>query len=314
MNKNIEFLDRLKLILNEEIDFNFTEKLAKYSLKDVVNILKKYEENEPDKKRKKLIDLLNKGKEDGSITDDKIEVSEFYIKVKNLQPTQSEIDLLKSIGVILTPKAREKDINVKEFLTYILMDGKAKQFFKNKILIANGKYIIDGHHRWSQVFILNPDAEIPVINFDFKTQKITDILKYFQIVIFATFKNIAIKTTNENTNVFELSEKELNALLDEILDDMTQDALEVFKEFFAIENKNDLKDEIFLYLKQNISLFKNIYKNKISKLPPRNLMPQPTNSAKKQGIKEKDALDMLKRKLSSGEIDLSKPFFKKENK
>lgn len=313
MNKNILFLNRLKLILNEGIDFKSNEKLSKYSLKDVVDVLKQYEEKESDKKRKRLIELLNKGKEDGSIVDDKIDVSEFYIKVKELQPTQSEIDLLKSIGVILTSKAKEKGINVKESLTNTLIDGKAKQFLDNKILIANGKYIIDGHHRWSQVFILNPDAEIPVINFDFKTQKITDILKYFQIATFATFKNIVTKSTGEKTNVFELSESEIKKILDRILDDISQDALEVFKEFFAIEDEIDLKNEIFLYLKQNILVFKDIYDDKVSKLPSRTLMPQPTDSAKERGIKEKDALDMLKNKLSSGEIDLNNPFFKKEN-
>jgi hypothetical protein len=60
-------------------------------------------------------------------------------------------------------------------------------------------------------------------------------------------------------------------------------------------------------------VFKDIYDDKVSKLPSRTLMPQPTDSAKEQGIKEKDALDMLKNKLSSGEIDLNNPFFKKEN-
>ena len=59
MNKNILFLNRLKLILNEGIDFKSNEKLSKYSLKDVVDVLKQYEEKEPDKKRKKLIELLN---------------------------------------------------------------------------------------------------------------------------------------------------------------------------------------------------------------------------------------------------------------
>jgi len=314
IKNKIEFLNRLKRILNEDVDIKSNEKLLKYSLRDVVNLLKDYENKKPDKKIKNLIDLLNKGEKDGSLSDDKIGVTEFYIKVKDLRPTQSEIDLLKSVGFILTSKAKEHGVNVKESLTNILIDGRAKQFLKNKILLANKKYIIDGHHRWSQVFILNPDAEVPVINFDFKTQKIEDILKYFQIATFATFKNIVTKTTGEKTNIFELSRSEIKKILDKILDDISDDELEVFKEFFKIENEKELKSKTFLYLENNVLLFKNIYDDKVSKLPSRILMPQPTDSAKEKGIKEKDATDMLKDKLSSGKIDLNDPFFKNKNK
>jgi hypothetical protein len=314
IKNKIEFLNRLKRILNEDVNIKSSEKLLKYSLRDVVNLLKDYENKKPDKKIKGLIDLLNKGDKDGSLSDDKIDVTEFYIKAKDLRPTQSEIDLLKSIGFLLTSRAKGSGVNVKESLKNTLIDGKAKQFSENRILLANEKYIIDGHHRWSQVFILNPDVEIPVINFDFKTQKIEDILKYFQIATFATFKNIVTKSTGEKTNIFELSRSEIEKILDKVLSDISDDALEVFKEFFKIENEKELKNKTFLYLEKNVLLFKDIYDDKVSKLPSRTLMPQPTDSAKEKGIKEKDATNMLKDKLTSGKVDLNDPFFKNKSK
>ena len=80
--------------------------------------------------------------------------TKFTFKVKNipaanLRPTQSEIDVDKSLKQFLTnPENIKKD-------------------FANEIIIANmplvtfrGNYVIDGHHRWSEVAIINPEGKM----------------------------------------------------------------------------------------------------------------------------------------------------------
>lgn len=77
------------------------------------------------------------------------------IAAKDLRPTQSEIDVDKSLKHGLsTPENIDKD-------------------FSKEIIIANmplvtfnGKWIIDGHHRWSEAAILNPNGKM--LCFDYK--------------------------------------------------------------------------------------------------------------------------------------------------
>lgn len=86
--------------------------------------------------------------------------TKFTFKVKNipasnLRPTQSEIDVDKSLKHFLTnPENIKKD-------------------FQNEIVIANmplvtfrGNYVIDGHHRWSEVAIVNPEGKMVCFDYD----------------------------------------------------------------------------------------------------------------------------------------------------
>lgn len=77
------------------------------------------------------------------------------ISVSKLFPTQSEIDLENSIKHWVTNPAQLPNI------------WKDKEFGKNfgvPILVYNDGgdkyYIIDGHHRWSQVALLNPEGSV----------------------------------------------------------------------------------------------------------------------------------------------------------
>lgn len=77
------------------------------------------------------------------------------IPAANLRPTQSEIDVDKSLKMLLTnPQNIKTD-------------------FKDEIIIANmplvtfrGNYIIDGHHRWSEVAMINPEGKMVCFDYD----------------------------------------------------------------------------------------------------------------------------------------------------
>ncbi len=111
--------------------------------------------------------VLNAGQEDGDPNDDKLPYSKKYIPVKDLQPTQKEIGFKQSVMNLLTDKW-----------------GSLKSFFAGKpnvggpIVTYAGQYIIDGHHRWSQVFAANPRVKMLALDIKAKPGfKHTDILK-----------------------------------------------------------------------------------------------------------------------------------------
>lgn len=126
--------------------------------------LKKYLKNKsyPD-----YIEVLNKMLEDpkaklllqdgfgGDLGNMKFKFSVKNITANSLRPTQNEIDVEKSLKHSLTkPENIDND-------------------FKEPVIINNmpvvtfrGNYIIDGHHRWAEVAMINPEAKIVCFDYD----------------------------------------------------------------------------------------------------------------------------------------------------
>lgn len=91
----------------------------------------------------------------GELGNTKFTYSVKYITASSLRPTQSEIDVDKSLKMFLT-----KPENV-------------SKNFGDEIIVANmplvtfrGNYIIDGHHRWSEVAIVNPEGKMVCFDYD----------------------------------------------------------------------------------------------------------------------------------------------------
>ena len=117
--------------------------------------------------------VLKAGLTDGNPNDEKVDYSKGSVKVTNLIPTQSEIGFDQSIENILTDRYGSLES---------ILSGKAD--VGGPIVTYNDKYIIDGHHRWSQVFAANPNAEMQNLNIKGKL-KPTDILKIIHASIAA---------------------------------------------------------------------------------------------------------------------------------
>jgi len=72
-----------------------------------------------------------------------------------------------------------------------------------RIITANGKYIVDGHHRWSQVFLLNPNASIPAINFEIKGDpSAKSVLKLAQLAIAAVDRVVPGVDADSESDIF----------------------------------------------------------------------------------------------------------------
>lgn len=105
------------------------------------------------------------------------------IIVNKLHPTQNEIDVDKSIGWAFEETKHANLIVSQDFADedspIVNMPFPLITFGSN-----DDKYIIDGHHRWSQVFSFNPNAKMKCFNLTVKggDKKLTanDVLKICQ--------------------------------------------------------------------------------------------------------------------------------------
>lgn len=79
------------------------------------------------------------------------------VPAKSLLPTQNRLNVNCSLHNQLTNKWNLFDL-VFEQPTLTTIEGP------HPVLVFADKYIIDGHHRWSQYMMTNPSAEIDILN------------------------------------------------------------------------------------------------------------------------------------------------------
>ena len=145
------------------------------------------------KKYDDYVDTLNKMLEDpkaktlledgfgGELGDTKLTFSVKEIPVSQLMPTQSEIDLDKSLKHALT----KKESFEKTFTDPIEINKPIVTFRQN--------YVIDGHHTWLQAIAINPKGKILSFNYDGDISPI-QMLKAVQGTI------AAVKADDNNNN------------------------------------------------------------------------------------------------------------------
>ena len=145
----------------------------------------------------KFQEFLNMGIEDQAAQDDVVAVIEDDIPVKDLQPTQSQIGLADSLGYLSTQAPQGGDAIAKGAVKPANVGGR--------IITANGKYIVDGHHRWSQVYLINPNATIPVYNFEVqgKLDSPKGVLKLAHLAIAAVDKAVPLVPADAATDIFQ---------------------------------------------------------------------------------------------------------------
>ena len=117
--------------------------------KDIISggyedFVKKLKDNAKDPK---VQAIMNLGKNDGIDTDEVVQVQDnVSYSCRNLEPTQSQIGLADSLAWL----AKNNPDGAAA-----LIKGDTSAFNENRILTANGKYILDGHHRPSDFIRTN---------------------------------------------------------------------------------------------------------------------------------------------------------------
>jgi hypothetical protein len=103
-----------------------------------------------------LYSLLTTGGLTRGLTNGAIDIQYGSASAANLIPTQNEIDLAKSLQFTLKdPIAIAKDFD----------GGIVAPFGDAPVITAdNGTYIVDGHHRWSSIYLINPYVRIESVD------------------------------------------------------------------------------------------------------------------------------------------------------
>jgi len=235
---------------------------------------------------KKVQAVLNAGLADGDPNDDKLPYSRVTLNVMDLKPTQKEIGFDQSVLNILTDQYGSLDT---------FLQGKAN--VGGPIVTYDGQYIIDGHHRWSQVFAANPKAKM--LSLDIKAKSgysHTDILKAVHAAIAADLGKVP-----------EANPKGINLLkgvtLEQIpIEKLGDNVLEVWKRFspvnagkgkIEINGPDDVRQAIFANLELMIS------KGFATGAPGRKHMPQSDSGG--------NPIDRLG-DLAKGKINIQEPF------
>jgi len=123
--------------------------------------------------------FIKAGKSDGDQDDDKLTAVTKQIAVVDLRPTQNEIDVQGSLKWPLT-----KPDNLMNCLK------KGAVTIKAPVVTYNGKFIIDGHHRWSQLYAMNKDGIINCVDLVGPKMNPIDVLKIVQLAIAADLGKI----------------------------------------------------------------------------------------------------------------------------
>lgn len=123
--------------------------------------------------------LLNSGRLDGEPEDESADIKETSKTLGDLQPTQIEIELTKSIAFPLSKF---------EFLKKMISGGIQRVGPKgNDTIVTSGNLIIDGHHRWSSLFsVTGPEAQIAAIDVALPEKDAGSVLAIVQTAIAST--------------------------------------------------------------------------------------------------------------------------------
>jgi len=150
-----------------------------------------------------------------SIADkDPIQTTDISPKVTALKPTQNEIDVDKSLKFPLTDATSA---------AVCLKGGAVSIAGKNIVTGGGGKFIIDGHHRWSQLYCMNPEASITALDISNITDPIAG-LKATQLGIAADSGKIETQKV-EGQNLLKMGK---DALISYVVKTITPEVVSVF--------------------------------------------------------------------------------------
>jgi len=138
---------------------------------------------------------LNYGQKDGKPEDEKVALNAMSPKVTALRPTQNEIDMNGSLKFAVG--------SVKNLLG-LLQDGEKSPGGNPIVTGAGGTIVLDGHHRWSQVYCVNPNATIKAIDLQVPGAKPMDYLKIMQLAIASNLKKVPVQSV-KGTNLLDPS-------------------------------------------------------------------------------------------------------------
>jgi hypothetical protein len=227
------------------------------------------------------VEVLNKMLEDpkakallmdgfgGELGDTKLKCKKRKLLVKTLKPCQREIDISKSIDY---PLKKPENID-----NYYSKGPDSVMIVGMPLITFRKNFIIDGHHRWSQVYAFNPEAEMVVFDYDGPISS-DQMLKAVQGAI------AAVKADTSNDNDGKLPSEDVQGLnlfdkkwqKEDIIEYIKKNAVSSVVDTFKKYHKelNDM-DKVANYVAENLMLLKaNNTPENGDNAPSRGDMPQ----------------------------------------
>lgn len=267
LNKLNETSISLVNILNELVDDKEAEQQLQkaFTASSVENFVSQFKDIAKDPK---VQAILKAGKTDEDPNDEIVKYTTKQLKVLNLLPTQNEIGFDQSIENIITDQYGSLES---------ILKGKAD--VGGPIVTYNGKYVIDGHHRWSQVFAANPKATMDALDIQ-GSLKPKEILKIVHAAIAVKVGEVPSSDPKGINILNGVTEKQVS---DKVNEKLTDKAKSVWASN-GYKDNNSISNHIYKNLQSLIS------KNKpISDAPGRKDMPQTDYGDKST----KNTLDIL---------------------
>lgn len=218
-----------------------------------------------------LYRLVTQGGLDRGIPNSALTPKSINADVSTLLPTQSEIDLSSSLFFPL----RNADQLRTTFEGGLIGPTGA---VKNPIVTANGgTYIVDGHHRWSATYLINPYTQIVAVDIGYVPTPQT-ALKEAQIGVVAA-KGYLKSTGVEGENIYTIDRAKFDTEVVKYISTGSDEAAvrEVFGQYLMFKpDKTPLEEQntiITNYLWDNVLRMRAL-NPRIPDAPPRSVMPQ----------------------------------------
>lgn len=193
------------------------------------------------------------------------------ISASELFPTQNEIDIDKTLGL---PFKNPDNVN-KQYTDPIVIANMP-------LVTFNGKYVIDGHHRWSEIAVFNPDGKMLCFDYSAKIT-VEQMLKAVQGTIAAVMakkgEELPAQHVQKGNNIYEMKISEIKNYINKFENDETLERMVKFNK--EISDKEQAKEFI-------INNLLNLRKNKrpYSGAPERGYMPQTSKGGSKTDDKQ----------------------------
>ncbi|BBX09540.1 hypothetical protein [Mycolicibacterium aichiense] len=210
-----------------------------------------------------LLALITTGGLTRGIPNQAIAVTPITAAVSSLLPTQNEIDATKAL---------EDPLQDPDLLEDYLAGGTV--LAKSVILTADdGLYIVDGHHRWGGLYVINPYSQLSSIDLGY-VPNAQEALKETQVAIVAEQGYLSAQTVTGD-NLYTISKDDFDDLVEGLIDsgDDKDKILKIFKKEKDLTSMAQIQD----YLWANVIRMRQ-FNEPVAGATSRGYMPQPPNS------------------------------------
>ena len=279
--------ENFRKFINEQDETSAIEKVANKladpgtPLSQYVAILKKYA------KDPSFRALASAGQTDGDPEDERVKVTRGAVAAKSLTATQAEIGFGNSLDDQLTNAFGSTEAALGLKGDPIVMGSKEGPV---PLLVWNNKYVLDGHHRWSQIMMTNPEGSVVVDSISGPAiDNEEEALKAMQLAIASAAGNVETKPF-KGENLMQASPQQV---AQHALANITEEVLQLLVKAGKIEKPD--KKLAARYFANNVP----VIKKSQGRFSREKSMPQ----AGKSGV----AQDAVNKALGTGKINFQSP-------